>query len=287
MSKWRYITPVLDYVFLFLWVSLWSHVFGNIGWEIHHWIGASLGFSFIAQIREHMYFFLMGDEIAQIKREHSMTRKNWLFWLQTTVIYCTNMWITKKQGLIFYEPITFSWKSFVDVYVVFIAVQILKDISCMWKLHEWMHTSSKWMKYHEEHHNVGRNAQCLMAFHIDILDLFIENTLGPTIYLAFLWLIGQEPKIHVIAVLMASIMDVLVHSINPYSITFWNPILDSIFKCNVAHQVHHSTLTANYTFIPYHHLFGGFARDAQIYNDVMKTNFDFGVSMPTVTKKQE
>jgi len=281
-TKWKYITPVVDYCFLFLWVSVWSYVFGNLGWELHHWIFASIGFSFLCHVRELGYFHFMGDEIAQIKRDYSMTRRNWLYWLQTTVVYCTNMWILRKQGLIFYEPITLSLKSFMDVYVAFIIVQVLKDVSCMWVFHEKMHVDSKWMPHHQEHHTVGRNAQALMAFHIDLMDLFIENTGGPAIYLAGLWLCGQQPRIHVIAVLISSVMDVMVHSVNPYTVTFWNPLLDYFMNCNIAHQVHHSTLTANYTFIPYHHLFGGFTRDAQKYNEVMKTNFDFGVPMPAM-----
>ena len=86
---------------------------------------------------------------------------------------------------------------------------------------------------------------------------------------------------------MLAITDVNIHSISPYSIGFFNPILDSILKSNVSHSLHHALNIGHYTVWPWHQLKGvaaydsrtkqntdgSIATDMAAYNRVFKTSF--------------
>jgi len=273
---WQLITFVIDYAFLFANIALMNFVF-SYGTNYFTFLIKSLLFAILYNTREQLCFLLMGDHIAKAKRDYSLSWGNYKYALQTLIIFSANNALMQFQGFLYWEPLTFSMKTFVDVFVPFYILQILKDIISLAPFHKLMHTNKTMAKFHEAHHEVKLNCQCLMALHIGVIDLVIENGVAPILYLGARALLGLPMQVHVAAIFFGGSMDILIHSINPYSSCLFNPILDMIFKCNLAHHVHHGMLTKNYTFIPYHHIWDFGNKDASRYNKIMKTNFDFSI----------
>lgn len=232
-------------------------------------------FAILYSLREQLYFLIMGNKIARAKREFSLTWENYKYALQTLVIFSANNALMQYQGFLYWKPLAFSMNTFNDVLVPFYILQVLKDAISLAPFHKLMHTNPTFAKFHQAHHEVKLNCQCLMALHLDIIDLICENGIAPILFLGAKGLLGLPMEIHLATIFFGGSMDILIHSVNPYSSCLFNPVLDMIFKCNVAHHVHHGMLTKNYTFIPYHHIFDWGSKDIDRYNKIMKTNFDF------------
>jgi len=271
---WQFISFVIDYGFVFFNVLIMNYVF-SFGTNYFTFQIKSLLFALLYQSREQLYFWLMGENIAKAKRDYSLTWENYKYALQTLFIFSANNALMQFQGFLYWEPLTFSMKTFMDVLVPFYILQILKDVISLGPFHKLMHTNDTMKAFHEAHHEVKHNCQCLMALHIGVIDLVIENGVAPILYLAARAALGLPMQVHIAAIFFGGSMDILIHSVNPYSSCLFNPILDMVFKCNLAHHVHHGMLTKNYTFIPYHHIFDFGLTDASRYNKIMKTNFDF------------
>lgn len=273
---WQLITFIIDYGFLFVNILIMNYVF-SFGTNYFTFQIKSFLFALLYQFREHFYFWLMGDRIAKEKRDYSLSWDNYTFALQTLVIFSANNALMQFQGFLYWEPLTFSVKTFMDVFVPFYIIQVLKDVISLAPFHKLMHTNKSLAKFHQTHHEAKLNCQCLMALHIGVVDLIIENGVAPILYLVARAALGLPMQVHIGAIFFGGSMDILIHSINPYSSCLFNPVLDMIFKCNISHQVHHGMLTKNYTFIPYHHLFDFGSEDAKSYNNIMKTDFDFSI----------
>lgn len=270
------LTWVTDYFFLFVILFQTEHWILNYGPKIYILCITITLHLVLLQIREEFYFWILGDAVAPVKRAYCLSSKDKYYTLQTSLIGAANTWIGFYMGNRFWNPISANWNTFWHVFVISYILTILKDIFSLAALHKWMHENPWLYTLHKEHHTVNRNAQSAMAYHIDFLDLVIENICAPFILELILYLLGQPVKIHAAATLIASNLDVVIHSINPYTICLFNPILDYFFRCNVAHQIHHSVQTANYTFIPYHHLKpGSFKKELDNYNSIMETSFEF------------
>ena len=56
-----------------------------------------------------------------------------------------------------------------------------------------------------------------MALHIDIIDLIFENGIAPILFLGAKGLLGLPMEIHLAAIFFGGSMDILIHSVNPYS----------------------------------------------------------------------
>ena len=84
---------------------------------------------------------------------------------------------------------------------------------------------------------------------------------------------------------LSVVCDQTVHSLNPYTITFWNPLLDNFLRPNLSHNLHHSSKVGHYTIWPLHQIQGvsgpnnkGKARDTfsfdiDDYNKTFDTHF--------------
>merc|ERR1719510_1489228 len=86
--------------------------------------------------------------------------------------------------------------------------------------------------------------------------------------------LGLDPCVSVWCYHFQSLLDIRIHSVNPYSVVFYFPPLDYIFQCNVAHTLHHCVNKDYYTFIPFHHVIpGNLELDQMRYDQLMHTNF--------------
>lgn len=224
------------------------------------------------QIRENVYFLLFGNDIAKIKREYIMSWIDYYYVCQTTIIFILEGVLAARAGLFYFTKIEFSWETYCEVFLMFYALQISKDFFSLYFLHEYMH--EQWYFLHKGHHEVRGNANSLLAFHIDPIDLFFENICSPVFVFAAQYFLGYEMGVHVGAILLVAFMDANIHSINPFSVLLWNPLLDLLFRCNIAHNLHHTINKENYMFIPYHHAVPQWRKsDVDRYNKLLETAF--------------
>lgn len=224
-------------------------------------------------LREKISFMILGDKIAKVKREYTLSASDWYYVGQTIFIGSLFGWHNAASGVMYWRPISFCFRDYAEIIFTFYIFQVLKDLGLA-VIHKRMHESKWAYQYHKEHHTVGKNAQNVMAYHIDFIDLFAENLVSPFLYNLLCKAIGVSSQSHFYTVGFSAFMDIQIHSVNPYSITFMNPILDYFLMSNIAHQIHHSLQTENYMFIPYHHLIPGVRqKEQERYDEIMGTSF--------------
>ena len=126
----------------------------------------------------------------------------------------------------------------------------------------------------------------------DFADIILENVISPFILLGVQFCFNPNvfPTINICSYVLLAAGDINLHSLVPYTICFYNPILDGMFKATISHNLHHALNTSHYTVWPLHQLPGIFAYDSRerknddgstakdwkTYNRVMKTNFPEG-----------
>lgn len=171
----------------------------------------------------------------------------------------------------------------IHIWAEFIAITFIKDVTSMHFLHDWMHKGYAYQAFHKRHHmNARSNTKSFHAWQFDCLDVAIENSFGPIILSMVYKMLGVSsegqsllglPPIHLGAFVLSIIADTNLHSANPYTVYFYNPILDHFMNANICHQLHHSINAGYLTTIPFHHLIEGKQKDMQKYNMYCKTNF--------------
>ena len=69
--------------------------------------------------------------------------------------------------------------------------------------------------------------------------------------------------------------DGFLHSLNPFTCVFANPILDYLMKPVISHTLHHLLLTDYYLLNSLDHAVvkGSMKEDMKLYNKLLETNF--------------
>jgi len=275
------LTFVLDWAIIIFQLWFFDQVFVTWGTSLWVMLICNLMMQAAVIMREELYFSIFGNAIAAAKRAYYLDGMDKYYLLQTWVVGTLGQWLAFNSGKTYWKPIGFDWYTFTHVFCVAYALDILKDVFSLLPLHALMH-EPQWYWLHKEHHRLQRNTQAIMAYHIDIVDFVVENMAGMFVYLFFVnrwgYLIGIPPGIHTGARILNVQMDVLIHSINPFTQVMFNPIMDLVFRCNVAHQLHHALQTKNFLFVPWHHIIPG-TREKEVkeYNKIMKTQFEFAL----------
>ena len=225
-------------------------------------------------LRERVHFVVLGDRVSTFKRG-SLTRANWKLIVQTAVFSQASSFIPGLLGMFDFKN-TFEWSSsnLIRTYLQFYAMLLLRDLVSMTPFHPLMHTP-RWYHLHKTHHEVRRDAQAMHAFHIDLIDLLLENVCGNAILLAGQRAVGLPVQINPFAAALFTCHDGVLHSVNPYSVMYFCPPLDCFLKGNVCHQLHHALNKDYYTFIPFGHVWSRRKRDEDWdrYNSIFKTDF--------------
>jgi len=186
----------------------------------------------------------------------------------------------RRQGWLVLDKVEWSIQYWMSTFIVFYAMLLMRDLLFMLPFHSLMHSTSskyRWFRnIHEKHHEVNKNAQSLHAYHISTIDLFIENGGSPMLILLVKYLLGLPVELSFSSLLLFTAHDVGLHSINPYSTMYFNPILDYFLSPNICHQLHHATHKDFITFTPFHHVIPSLKReDERRYNQTFKTDFTF------------
>ena len=112
---------------------------------------------------------------------------------------------------------------------------ILKDCFSLHPFHRLMH--GRWYHLHKTHHEVNENSQCMLALNIDFLDIILENIAAANLMLLLKHLLGLPVALNVWSIFLIEHFDVHIHSVNPYTSSFFFFPLDYLFRANVAHNV--------------------------------------------------
>jgi len=224
-------------------------------------------------LRERVYFFIMGERVPAIK-QRPLSTKTLYFIFQTYAASTSSFYLMDIFRVVYFTPHELSVSFWSEVFVPFYALLVLRDVVFLAPLHGLLH--NRWYAWHKLHHEITRDAQGMHAFHIDLLDLVIENVGAPFLLLAGQYALGVPVGIHWMSALLLTFHDGALHSINPYSVMYYNPLLDYQLQANVHHQLHHALNRGYLMFIPYHHVFKSSQKvDTDKYNSIFKTNFTF------------
>lgn len=175
----------------------------------------------------------------------------------------------------------------------YLFMSFIKDAISMNVLHQIMH--STWYGLHSTHHLPMKELSCINVFFFDMPDIVVENLIAPTILLLMKLVsweaTGMLPQLHFMSFILLAVTDTNVHSICPYTIGFYNPILDALMMPNISHHLHHGLNKGHYTVWPWHQIKGVLNYDAkrrenkdgsqqldmEAYDEVFKTNFAKGL----------
>lgn len=234
--------------------------------------------------REECHYWLLGERISIYKSRGRMAKKPDPYDIKTLVkvIVFTTMTLSplKHMGWLVVERNEWSKEYWIDIYTVSYAMLLMRDLLFMLPFHTLMHSKSskfRWFrKMHEKHHEADKGAQSLHAYHISILDLAVENGGAPMLMLLVKHLLGLPVHLSLTSLHLFFLHDVGLHSVNPYSTMYFNPILDYFLSPNICHQLHHATKKDFILFTPFHHVMPSLKReDERRYNQTFKTDFTF------------
>ena len=113
-------------------------------------------------------------------------------------------------------------------------------------LHQLFHTTL-W-SHHETNRLPEKELSVFNVFYFDVPDLIDENLIGPLLF----WIIkllfgGSFYSIHYASFFLSVVCDQTVHSLNLYTITFLNLLLDNFLRPNLSHNLHRLTKVGHYT----------------------------------------
>jgi len=200
------------------------------------------------------------------------------------VIFPAASYLETAFGLFTFEPLG---KSVIfTIYMEYMFMSFIKDALSMNVLHEMMH--HQWFPHHKVHHMPMKELSLVNVFYFDILDIIVENMIAPAVLLGVkTTFCGASPSLHFLSFILLGVTDMQCHAVCPYSVGFFNPVLDYLMNPNISHQLHHALNMGHYTVWPWHQLKGiyhyDFAeksnvdgsveRDFATYNKVLGTCF--------------
>lgn len=167
---------------------------------------------------------------------------------------------------------TLSWCVLFRIYFETVASFAVTEI-LMHFSHRWMHEKAYFL--HKKHHT---GKACVMAFHasdFDLIDLIIEFGAGIPTLIVIKQLLGLGPQIHFLTFNFQVMVSYQLHSGNPYTVYFFNPVLDHFARTALGHNLHHAIQKGHYLGVPWSHFMCANNRqnDIRLYNKHLKTRF--------------
>eukprot|EP00469_Lotharella_globosa_P009350 CAMPEP_0167787408 /NCGR_PEP_ID=MMETSP0111_2-20121227/9405_1 /TAXON_ID=91324 /ORGANISM="Lotharella globosa, Strain CCCM811" /LENGTH=303 /DNA_ID=CAMNT_0007679045 /DNA_START=56 /DNA_END=967 /DNA_ORIENTATION=+ len=275
LHKWMLTTWVVDYV-----------LFTSTMYGLHTWLAETMtavqsGLAILIVIgllnlRDEIWLRVGPPHVvAQVKKDSPWGLRDYGFIAQQLVLFLPLTVFTTYMGL-------FHWHeeglfTVARTFCEFVAMSVAKDQISMRFGHKWMHTAAGW-KHHKGHHEGAKNLRLLYAYHgMQWIDLLLETFSGPILLFAFNFFVLRRFAICGLPAWIWLVWaDHQAHSCNPYSVSFFNPILDWRFLHTVAHHLHHSHPHTHFFFLPYEHFFSSArAEDLRVFNETMNTAIDF------------
>jgi len=154
-------------------------------------------------------------------------------------------------------------------------IWLLKDFFSLGLLHKLLHTP-KYYYLHKLHHKWTKDTSNLYTnYYFDLLDIVLENAAGLFFYIPLKYLVTGSFRFNLYSYLLVVWIDHTLHSCNPYSSCFLNPLLDFVFRANIRHSLHHTVINDYFLFMPWSHIFPSTKRaEIENYNKLHKTDVD-------------
>jgi len=230
----------------------------------------------VLNFHDFLYRKLFSNQIAKAKVETPYTWDNLYYFIKLiSVVYGISIVLFVNYGIL-----DFEYKSLPStigrILLEYWVMSLGKDFTMMKFIHPLMHTP-KWYFIHELHHTIKKDTNVTSAMRVSFLDLIIENVIGVAFIAMFNTMLYGTYSVHLLSFFYLVWTDALIHSNNPYSAVFANPILDYLMKPNVEHNLHHILLTDYYMINSYQHLFvrGKIEKDIALYNELLETKFSY------------
>lgn len=278
MRKEYLLTSIFDYLWMGLTLLSFDYLVND---NLTPLKASTMVFVFSTEfIREilQMYVFFTNIIIDQAKNYRpdydlifSITRLKISFGIASAISTYYGYFVWDKLNLL----------SLMKIYFEFIVMIISKDIQ-LGIFHHWMHHDSliqcnlmnkidDWIaKTHHFHHRTTLNLNSISAFYTTMEDAVMENLAAPFVILGLKYLMNLNPTIHIGAFMMYIVYDIHGHSANPFTVVFFNPILDYLMRANIAHHNHHNRPKMNHRVIPFRHVFDKqeIIKDIEIYSNM-------------------
>ena len=268
----------------------------NLTWCV---VVGTLKLNVLWYIREEFYLYLLGIHASVYKRVYRLTKRDLYFVVQTSCISaigitalvwwefvyildsedmmrwprCPIQGVSEVFGILYLEPSCLS--AMMQTLTWFYAILAVKDVCLMNTIHRWMHTSPSLYRWHRTHHEVRHNSRFQLAFHAGGVNLLLEDVGAPFLICGFMWIIGLSGvQFPIYSVHLLALFDGGIHSVNPFTILFWNPVIDSLLNANIVHNLHHAKGNKYLTTVPLYHLrVASRKADEMEYDRVMRTRF--------------
>jgi len=252
------------------------------------WDGAvCIGYVIIVNtVREQIYWIFLKPYFSKFKTEYKiMSKPNHLQdVVLTTSWICLIAYVSCHFGVM-HCNMPKNWNvqqvlaTLSDVSRDYWIVNLIKDNTSMRFVHPWMHKRENYW-IHKRHHEGNKNLSILPGPYLfSVLDLALEFGIGPLLGITGkYYLLGMNPRVHLVAFMFSVWTDGNVHSENPYTQAIGNPILDFIFKTNIVHNLHHACRNdpKYMTVFPLHQVSSSAREeDIKLYNKIMETNVDY------------
>lgn len=115
---------------------------------------------------------------------------------------------------------------------------LLKDAVSLAVIHRILH-KKRYFHLHEFHHRWSKNTNTLNTnFAFDVVDVLLENGSGIALLIPLKYLLFGDYSFNLLSYVVVIWIDHSLHSANPYSGAFLNPVLDTIFRANVRLNSH-------------------------------------------------
>ena len=269
------VTQLLDYAWMLLTAAVVSILFGvRRGATAAALACTSLGFASVAilQHREVLNFWILADRVPHSKRR-PLPAKSHRFVFQTAAASMLSYFAMHQTALVYFTPPALTLSFWLSIFVPFYLLLALRDVFFLAPLHARLHTP-QWYHLHKLHHEPTKSAQSLHAFYIDLVDLIIENVGAPFLLFGLQLVLQRPVGIHWFVGVLLTCHDGALHSVNPHSAMYFNPVLDAIFKGNVHHQLHHAlNKKSHLLFVPWSHMLPARRHaDCELYNRVFCTD---------------
>ena len=143
--------------------------------------------------------------------------------------YATRCAFNSSLPAVAFSPPSFTFSFWLSIFGPFYALLALRDVFFLGPLHPILH-SRRWWDLHKVHHEPTKSPQSMHAFHIDLPDLIIENVGAPFLLFCRDSSSPGGARIHWLVGVLLTSHDGALHSVNPHSAMYFNPVLDRIFK---------------------------------------------------------
>jgi len=289
------------FVWLFTWLFDWAWflaVYPVLQWWfvdqafVDPWgffaIAALVGFLAVFLIaRDEACMLFLGDLVSEHKTDDGVPRnlyRTLIGPVKLTIWFTIPVWlaspnspIAATRGLLDWHYDVLTFEGAARMWLEWLVFYMWKDFLCFYILHQAMHKNVLGAyAHHKEHHRGKRNLNVFNAMTIDFLDNFIESGGIMFVNIPVMWALGWPLTMHMGSMCLTAIADVQVHSVNPYTVTWYNPLMDWIFLGNVQHNLHHAKGKDHYTVVPWHHVNPSWrADDIDDYNRIMYTAWRF------------